>query len=122
MRGKRAAANYIAAVDGMARAREEVEHGHASEAAMLLTHEGKVLKASKGSGRHVKTYKERYLVLREGVLTWYALEDLVVDAKNAYNIALSPLRGQVGNPSIRKGSIICAPGANTLEILRQIRL
>ena len=70
-----------------AKARDAAERGDFGllGAAKIITHGGICIK----KGAFAPGYKERYLALRNGLLTWYRVEDLVVDEFEAYDIEQS---------------------------------
>jgi hypothetical protein len=53
--------------------------------AKMITHDGICIK----KGIVAPGYRERYLALRNGELTWYRIEDLVVDEFEAYDVEQS---------------------------------
>ena len=78
-RTKRAASRRLAAEK--ARQAPSEAKGMQSNKAAAIMYEGKVYK----KGIYNPSYKERYLVLRDGVLTWYKISDLVVNEDDAYD-------------------------------------
>ena len=82
-RGKAAAARTVQT----AKARAAAERGEFGllGAAKMITHEGTCIK----KGAFAPGYKERYLVLRNGCLKWYKIEDLAVDEFEAYDVTQS---------------------------------
>jgi len=70
-----------------AKAREAARSGDFGllGAAKMITHDGICIK----KGAFAPGYKERYLALRNGWLTWYRIEDLVVDEFEAYDVEQS---------------------------------
>lgn len=82
-----------AATAAVRKAKEKAfkEHGDKSAAVLMINHHGKGLR--KGA---LNQYKERYFLLRTGILRWYNLDHLVeVDEDDAYDFEKSPVLGTV---------------------------
>jgi hypothetical protein len=90
-RTKTAATSAVRKAKEQASIKNMMEHGDAAGAILLIEHHGKGLR--KGA---FQQYKERYFLLRKGVLRWYNLDYLVtVDGEDDYNFSDSPALGSI---------------------------
>ena len=84
----KAAANRKLVSEKAREAGEGATGGQFNKAAAIM-YEGKVYK----KGSYNPRYKERYLVLRNGILTWYKISDLAVNEDESYDFEQSPRMG-----------------------------
>jgi len=90
-RTKTAATSAVRKAKEQASIKNMMEHGDGAGAILIIEHQGKGLR--KGA---FQQYKERYFLLRKGVLRWYNLDYLVtVDGEDDYNFSDSPALGSI---------------------------